>query len=104
MPNALLNGDTSFTIHFGAFTQTMATGATIDFTQFVLGGVSDFVLSGFSDTLQLASDGAAPFVWGATYASAGVATVTITPVPEPATLVLGAFGGLALLGFTRRFR
>lgn len=68
------------------------------------GGVSDFVISGFSANLQLASDGAAPFVWGATYASEGVATVTVTPVPEPSTLALAAFGGFALLACIRRFR
>lgn len=106
IPGPLANGDSSFTIHFGDVTQTFAIGAMIDFTTFVPGGISGFDLSGFSPSLELAQDGAPPFIWGSTYASGGGANVVISVVPEPSSFALGAIGLMGLAGsrsIARRF-
>ncbi len=101
VPLALVTGETSFTVQFGNFTETYKTGTTLDFTQFVPGGVTEFKLLGF-DGMQPASDGSPPFVWGCTYGSAGSADVFINTVPEPSSIALLTIGAIGFVAMARR--
>ena len=102
IPDALPNGDTSFLLKFGTFSEIVPTGTLFDFTPFAAGGVSDFTLSGINPGLAADDSGAPPFVWGATYSQDGVAEVNITALPEPSTFVLGGLGLISLLALARR--
>jgi hypothetical protein len=111
VPNALPGGDDLFSLAFGGMTHTLQAGQAFNFTDYVIGGVSEFQLLGIDLSEQVDPSQLPPFVSGFKFIDDGVVTLTQTPllaqaaaVPEPASLVIWGVGaiGLAIAARGRR--
>jgi hypothetical protein len=89
----------SFTLEVGGQTQTLAGGATIDFTAFEAGGVNNFTL------WPTASGGPLPTVAGFRFADEGALQVLQgVMVPEPSTYLMAGVAGVGWIVVLRRVK
>jgi hypothetical protein len=98
----LPGGDEEFEIVFAGepapFTVPYTAGTTLDFTQYVPGGVASFYLTGIDPAEAIQPDELNPFVSGLQFANNGSAEVRFIPwnavaiVPEPGGMALLAMG------------
>ena len=92
IPTALPQGDVLFAIHHAGESYPLSAGQSFDFTALDPTGVESFLLLGIDEAELLdVGDTHPSFVFGLTFAEAGVNTFSTFPlvaVPEPGALVL----------------
>jgi hypothetical protein len=92
----------AFDIQIDGHTVPLASGETLDFTQYVPGGTERFTLLGLDATQY---DETNPFVHGLQFADEAATLTMLDPVPEPSTLLLAIVAvTAATLGRPRRGR
>lgn len=106
VPEALPMGDDTFSIHHQGTSYPLLAGETFDFKAIDPTGVASFLLLGIDEAeLFDAGDSNPPFVFGMTFAAAGLAefsSFALTTVPEPTTIALALLGLTALTAIQRR--
>ena len=78
-----VTGDDRFRVVFGAVDQPLVAGTPFSFTDFVAEGVPYFEIRDIDPAEQLDPGDPLAFVTGITFATAGAATVTMTPLVPP---------------------
>lgn len=114
IPRPLSGGQGTFDVLFNGMMKVLGIGETLNFGDFVTGGVSSFTISGIDPKENVAAN--EPFVVGLTFVSGSfrstlkVNAITGSPNPNQGTvplpaglpLLLTAMGGLAVLRRRRR--
>jgi hypothetical protein len=105
IPAPLPHGDASFELQFDGHSVPLLAGTAYDFSALEPGGVTAFSIRGIDPSEMLDPTNPLAFVTGLIFTDAGIANVTMTPVPEPSSTVLcGAAAAVAAFATRRRER
>ena len=105
VPDTVNLSQTTFTLSFNGFVETLTKGTVFDFTAFVPGGITDFIISGIIPDGLKDPNGGNEFFTSITFVDGGQGQFTQTPIsdnPEPGSLTLMGLGAVGLIGWHRR--